>query len=353
MINHTPQLEVVVASIIVDSLASVIASEYDFGGPITCTLMKLFINDHYLITDGQNKYVARLYRNILPSATKESDDFGHPRAALSYAFELELVNHLFKMGLPVSYSIQRRDGEYLGPIDTPEGVRYYALFTFAEGKISVPMSEEQSYLHGAGIGRIHLATNSYQSKHQRYASDLTFLLDDPIQRLREYWGESRGEKLDLVVDLTTHLKEKIFTLLNKSPDSWHIIGGNFTSTHTFFNEQNQPTYFDFDSCSYGWRAYDLAIFLLEATLMGAAPEISASFLAGYQSVRPLSEAELDSLLPFMLIRQIWIMGTLTLLADIFGHLWFKAFYEQKMGELNMLWAYYQAEIGDVRFSIGD
>ena len=331
--NTTLQAKTVNSCIAAESIGELIAAEYDLGGPIASRLMMAYMNDHYLITVGNSKYVARVYFCDQLLQTNKSH----------YCFELELLTYLFNAGCPVAHPIQRRDGNYLGRIDAPEGVRYIALFTFAKGKISVPMSKEQSYIHGATIAQIHLASNGYKSPHPRYSSDLDFLLDEPIQRLREYWGESIPD-IEFVVELASHLKEKVLALLGNSdiPDAWHVIGGDFGGLHLFFNEENQPTYFKFDSCSYGWRAYDLAIFLLETALMDAAPEISASFLAGYQSVRPLSEAELDSLLPFMLIQQIWIMGTSILLTNISGESWLKNFYKQNLEALKMLFGYYQA-----------
>lgn len=334
------QAETINSCIAAESLGDMIAAEYDLGGPVASKLMMTYLNDYYLITAGNLKYVARVYPGHKFWPINKSHDSG-----ISHRFELEWLSYLFNAGCPVTYPIQRRDGDYLGHINAPEGVRYYALFSFAEGKLSIPMSKEQSYIHGATIAQIHLTSNGYKSPHQRYSSDLDFLLDQPIQRLREYWGESRAEELQFLVELGEDLKEKILLLLGTHdiPDAWHIIGGDFNGLHVFFNEENQPAYFKFDLCSYGWRAYDLAIFLLTAILIDAPPEISSSFLAGYQSVRPLSQSELDSLWPFMLIQQIWIIGTSTLLVNMFGDSWLNDYYDQSLEELNILLDYYQPQ----------
>jgi Ser/Thr protein kinase RdoA (MazF antagonist) len=63
-----------------------------------------------------------------------------------------------------------------------------------------------------------------------------------------------------------------------------------------------------DLCSYGWRAYDLAVFFRNARLRGLPPELGAALLKGYQSVRALSSAEQRAIPLFVMARQIWRLG---------------------------------------------
>ena len=74
--------------------------------------------------------------------------------------------------------------------------------------------------------------------------------------------------------------------------------------------------FDFDHCGYGWRAYDIAVFL------GSMPlEIGAAFLEGYQSLRRLSAAEIAAIPTFVKIRLIWDTGDVLAMVPLWGAGW--------------------------------
>ena len=65
---------------------------------------------------------------------------------------------------------------------------------------------------------------------------------------------------------------------------------------------NHFTIFDFDHCAYGWRAYDLAI------SSGLRKECRDSMIEGYESVRPLSDAERASIQDLGNLRNLWDIG---------------------------------------------
>lgn len=316
----SPQLKILRSRVAANWLAELIETEYELGGAVAGKLFYSGDNDIYLITVGETKYVARIYRYGKPWITSETD----------YHFELEWLNYLKGQGVPVSYPIQRRDGDYLGHLHAAEGLRHYALFSFAEGQAGDPISEEQSYRYGAGVAQIHLLSNEFQSQHKRFTTDLTFLLDNPLQWIKNLLADRRAQDLDFLVDAIGTLKKQVTAILEgddaaigtMSADAWGIIGGDCHFLNAHFNADNDPIFFDFDFCSYGWRVYDIAVFLWDVVRRDAPPEIASSFLAGYQSVRPLSEAELKLLSPLMAIRHIFVTGTVMRIAHFNGDLWF-------------------------------
>jgi Ser/Thr protein kinase RdoA (MazF antagonist) len=56
-------------------------------------------------------------------------------------------------------------------------------------------------------------------------------------------------------------------------------------------------------CGPGWRAYDLATFLIDEPAA-----IVDAFLAGYESVRTLAAAERVSIPIFQIVQSIWVLG---------------------------------------------
>lgn len=62
--------------------------------------------------------------------------------------------------------------------------------------------------------------------------------------------------------------------------------------------------FDFDECGRGWGVDDMAIFLMLARGRNQ-PDLAASFVRGYESVRGLSERESDILEVLIRARAMW------------------------------------------------
>lgn len=299
-----------------DALAEVIADEYDLG-PVSCQLFSKMVrtqdNDHYLVrTADDTKYVARIYQLGTPLGREESD----------YLYELDWLNFLKAHELSVSYPVARRDGRFLGSVDAPEGLRYYALFSFAPGQVMSLDDDEQLYRFGAEMARIHVVSNQYQSPYKRQAMDLEYLVDKSVERIKKLWGKRREDDLDLVLTSAQEAKAEMLSLLNneeETPDGWGPIGGDFHNVSTRFDNNGRPTFFNFDLCGPGWRAYDIAAFLLNTNLMHKSEEQSEAFFAGYYSVRPLSRNEHAAISPLLTIRRVWLTGRFTVSSGMTGH----------------------------------
>jgi Ser/Thr protein kinase RdoA (MazF antagonist) len=311
------QIRVVRSFIAADALAEVISQEYGFAASVTCKLFSKMLrtqdNDHYLVTTGRGeKYVARVYQPGQRLERQESD----------YLYELDWLNYLRQQNLPVSYPIARRDGAFLGRLNAPEGLRYYALFSLARGKPMSLKNKEQVYICGAKMAEIHVASNNFSTVHARWPMDLAFLVNRPVQRLKRFWEDDHEDELEILVTSAEEAKEELQALLDNeehTPDSWGPIGGDFHNVSTFFDEGNRPTFFNFDLCGPGWRAYDIAGFLLNTNLVHTSTELSEAFFAGYYSVRPLSGNEHEAIAPFLTIRRIWLTAWFTLNDGLAGH----------------------------------
>jgi Ser/Thr protein kinase RdoA (MazF antagonist) len=298
------------------ALAELIAAEYDLPEPVSCKLFSKLLrtqdNDHYLVTaaDGR-QFVSRVYQQGDRLQRQESD----------YQFELDWLNFLKSRHLPVSGPICRRDDRYLGSLPAPEGVRYYALFDLAPGTTLSLTKSEQLYHFGAKMAEIHVVSNDFHTPHARQPLDLENLLDRPLAKLRQMWATARSSDLDLLVNSAEEARQEITNLFDddENADRWGPIGGDFHSNNVHFDNKNQPTFFNFDLCGYGWRAYDIASFLLNTNLMHTPAKLSEDFFAGYYSVRPLSPNEHEAIAPFMTIRRVWLTATFTMDRGSAGH----------------------------------
>ncbi len=303
-----------------EALAGLIAKEYDFGGEVTCKLFSKMLrtqdNDHYLVTaQNGDKFVVRVYQVGKRLERQESD----------YLYELDWLYFLEKEGLPVSYPIARRDGSFLGKLKAPEGLRYYALFSLAAGTPMMKDNEEHLFVVGREMARIHNVSNKYERRYQRQKLDLEFLVDKPVARLKQYWDEETGhdEDLELLLISAQEAKDQILELIENQQSTeggWGPIGGDFHNGSVYFDGYGNPTFFNFDWCGVGWRAYDIAAFLHNTDLIHQNnPDLAEAFFAGYYSERPLSENEHEAIAPFLTIRRIWLTGLFTVNDGLAGH----------------------------------
>lgn len=301
-----------------DSVADIVAAYYDCPPPVSCKIFSKLLrtqdNDHYLVTTGDGaQYAFRLYQQGDRFQRHESD----------YLYELDWLTFLKSVEQPVSYPILRRDGRYLGRVDAPEGERFYAMFSLAHGESLSLKNADQLYIMGEAMARIHLASNDYAAPYDRKPIDLAYLLDRPLARIKRTWADERAANLDLVLTAAEEAREELEGLLEQGAatvgDSWGPIGGDFHPNSVYFDEANRPTFFNFDLCGPGWRAYDIAAFLSNANLMHAPAERSEAFFAGYYAVRRLADWEHAAISPFLTIRRVWLMGAFAREDGLTGH----------------------------------
>lgn len=113
-----------------DALVNVVANAYDLGPAVACRLLSTGSNDHYLITSSTTVAVLRVYHHDHPWLASPAH----------YQFELDWLDDLHQHHAPVSYPLPQRDGTLLGALLAPEGMRYYALFSFAPGRVRYPLT---------------------------------------------------------------------------------------------------------------------------------------------------------------------------------------------------------------------
>ena len=277
----------------------VINKNYNLGDINYCMLVRRGFNDTYLIDTGHQKYIFRMYLN--GKYYVESDD--------AYRFELNLIKHLHTQGVPVANAIPTEKGDLLGKEKTQKGQRTFALFYYADG---IPLNRDsvtikQGYQMGVALANLHLAANSFECKYGRYKLDLKYLVDEPMRLVSE--GEQCAEPNDLI-KRGQHVIEKLQPIESYIDriNSIGIDGDKFGIIHADMHLGNihfrgeELTIFDFDHCAFGWRAYDLAI------SSGLPKDQKVAMIEGYESRRPLSSEERDSLQDFSNLRNLWDIG---------------------------------------------
>jgi Ser/Thr protein kinase RdoA (MazF antagonist) len=283
-------------------LPGILANHYELRAPVECEFIRRGFNDHYRVRTGDRQFVLRLYFNGKYYIESISD----------FRFELELLAFLHENGISVSYPIKRKDGDLIGVLETPRSSRCFALFTFAEGEKRQEIGPVPGRKLGNAVAQLHVAADRFHSPHRRYHLNLEYLLDRPMQLIDQFLHERGKSSTDAYQSFVDDLKKKICALPTKG-DAYGLIHGDLHGGNFFFTEEDEPILFDFDHGGYGWRAYDLAACKGSLTADGW-----SAYLESYQQIRPLSEAELESIPAFRKIRPIWDKGDILAMRTAWG-----------------------------------
>lgn len=255
-----------------------------------CCMWQRGISDVYLVQDDDGRqYILRVSHHYW-------------RSQGEVAFELEFLTYLHRLGIPVAQPLPTRTGDLWVTIMAPEGPRIAALFSYAPGTIALgDLSMAQGKHLGALLAQIHRAGEMFRCGHGRPPLSLGHLLDRSWQLINPYL--SLGDR-DEVAQQIQDLKNYLATLPQTAP-YWTVCWGDPHSGNVHFTADQQPTLFDFDQCGYGWRAFDIAKFYQVSLQAGLRRQVRDAFVAGYQSIAPLSRQELDSLQALTQTAHIW------------------------------------------------
>ena len=304
-----------------ESAGHLVNIHYDLADSNSCQFYVLGLHDNYLIESETNKYVLRIYRN----------DW---RSQEQIFFELELLAFLKSHNMPAAAPIPTKTGGLCFFIESPEGTRTAALFSYAPGiapgnKISV----EQSNLLGQTVARIHSETVDFETAYNRQVLDITYLLDESIDAIEPFLESTARNYL---LDLQKKLKQSLPEIPAQAPFFGICIGDvNLTNFHV--DSERHITLFDFDQCGYGYRAFEIGKFVSSLKSDTVRPDIAGAFIDGYQQVRKLTQPELLAIPLFEKVAVIWVMAIHIYNADRIGYKWLeKPFWDRRLSELQAL-----------------
>ncbi|MBI4028348.1 MAG: prolyl oligopeptidase family serine peptidase [Verrucomicrobia bacterium] len=288
-----------------DALLAEVMPDYDVGKAVECRLLCAGLNDSYFVRTARGQFILRAYR---PGW----------RSLPEIQYEIDVLSHLHAKGVPVSAPLRSRDGGFTRAVRAPEGGRQVALFTFACGKAVDHRIEEQTALYAGMMARIHSATGDFASACPR-PLDIDHLLDQPLKCIEPFL-KNRAADWTYLRELVDQLRCRL-TALPLHALEQGFCHGDFHGGNAHISEDHTVTFFDFDCCGFGWRAYDIAVFRWAA---GREDKRWALFLKSYTEHRKLNELDLDAVPLFVAIRDIWLLGLYTQNADYIGLNWASA-----------------------------
>lgn len=296
------------------ALGALVQRRYGFPNPIRCRFFASGLNDTYLVCSPRRTAYFRVYRRGW-------------RTRQQIEAELDLLSYLRRYGLSVSAPINRKDGRFINHFDAPEGLRYGVLFTSAPGRLQ-PLDDWHSRRYGCLVAEMHDVTDRSRKKYKRFHIDAEHLLHRPLQSLEPFLCH-RHSDFQYVRDVAFRLESALDGLLPKVAPEYGICHGDHHGQNLHVDKKGQLTLFDFDCCGYGWRAYDLSVFLWSRVSFSDWSQKAKTvrtrrwnaFLDGYTNVRRLKQPELEAAKLFVPMRHIWMMGLHTGGTRTWGYNW--------------------------------
>jgi Ser/Thr protein kinase RdoA (MazF antagonist) len=245
---------------------------------VSCRLLKAGINDTYLVTCPENKFVYRVYSFNWRSTGEITE-------------ELRLLRHLHQNGVSVSYPVQDKNGTDIHYFNAPEGVRPAVLFSYAPGEKIQNYSPETHYRVGTLMARMHASTLNFPLKRVTYSHKE--LLIDSLEQLKRFLAEDTEEMAFMKSTQAYLIRE--FQKADTSQLRTGAVHLDLWFDNINITKNSEVTLFDFDFCGNGWLCLDMAYYILQihSTEKDEADRTLKidSFMAGYESVLKVSEEE--------------------------------------------------------------
>ena len=259
-------------------LAGFLQEQYSFSAGTSCSLIKAGINDTYLVTAGQDKFVFRVYSL-------------NWRSREEIVEEIRLLNLLKQNNISVSYPVTDKNNNYIQLLEAPEGERSGVLFSFAKGEKIHIFSEEVHYNIGALMAQLHKVTAGVALQRVSYTAQV--LLTDPMQQLEKFLTADTAEMAFMKAAQKYLLNE--FAKVKTSQVRHGAVHLDIWFDNLNITQNNEVTIFDFDFCGNGWLCIDLAYYILQVNSIERDEKECKlkvdSFMRGYESFTKISDEE--------------------------------------------------------------
>jgi Ser/Thr protein kinase RdoA (MazF antagonist) len=229
--------------------------------------------------------------------------------------EVDLLHGLAKTALSAPRPIKTIDDSYVWLLEAPEGRRVAVLFEYLAGvPVRWAVDASASRALGRACARLHDWADQEDIRYKRPTIGPESLLDVSMERL-EHLDVLGADEFEWVKSLVDMLRPHLAALGQEAP-AYGLCHGDIHHANALLHN-GAIALLDFDVCGYGYRVYDLATY--KASVWNEA--LQTAFLAGYETVRKISEAESQVMPYFVAARQIWVLGHIALGAEMSGRIW--------------------------------
>lgn len=288
-----------------------IVSAWGLGADAEVSLIVLSENVTFKVTlAGEPVMVVRLGR---PGYAASTD---HIRGELLWVEALARDAEI-----PTPAPVRGADGDFVQFVTDAGGAAWSAVaFGFVAGSMLEDQPADSLPEHFGEIGRLTALLHEHARSWQRPGAFVRFewdLADCVGQTAR--WGDWRGAELASADRaLLERAERRAFDTLaeqgvDRSAAHFGLIHGDLRPSNVMVTgEPGEPlSVIDFDDCGFGYYLYDFAAAITFYEHRPEAAAMAANWLAGYETVRPLSASDLRAAGALSMIRRLTMLGWAT------------------------------------------
>jgi Ser/Thr protein kinase RdoA (MazF antagonist) len=311
-----------------ESLAHSIEAAYNLSN-VHCQLITASMRDVYLVMSNERRYVLYVYRC-------------GQRTPEEILAEWKFVDFLSANGISVAPAVPNINSELLMTFEAPEGTRHGVLAPFVDGKhLRQKPNIDAVRTYGCVVAQIHALADTMPFHLTRPINDSETLINQSVMAIDSVLTIDPEDKACLHEAATT-LQLKMAAFPRQEP-LYGMIHGDVIRANAQVSENGQVTVLDFDFCGLGWRAYDVATYLLVTKGLPDQDAQQQAFLKGYQEIRSLTEFEQEALPLFEAVRAIFDIGVKAANVYHWGSAYLHTFLGQPMEQLKQCMMTVQAK----------
>ena len=236
---------------------------------------------NFSITDRDAKAHIRLYNEQHPLLER-------------LIFEVELLAHLADRGVNVARPWLSVEGRYVEWCDIADVGRPLIVSDLLPGTPPQSFDSALAEAFGRLVAALHVGADEATWPGLPDQLDFEELSGKPTQAI--LFGRVPTDVASMVASTSEDVESRLALL--QGPQSWGVIHADLHAGNVLVAD-GVPSLIDFGSAGVGPRAYDLALAWLTLQPFGW-----AEFVRGYSDVRPIEEAELNSVRPLAKARMI-------------------------------------------------
>jgi len=283
----TPKARVSHSVLHPDWVAEEAKRRYSLSGKVDGHLLYRGMNDVYLIQDQVSRYAMRVWR-------KGWRDVDIVRV------ELEFLDYLRQRNFPASTPLRTRDSALYFKVDSPEGVRAAALYSWAPGrKFGEALDERTAERIGALLAEMHQLGLDYLGA-QRAPTDDVVSFTVSVPPLLEFLHD-RPDDASYYEKLAPLLVERLQRLAPETVP-FGLCHRDFHPANVHVDESGMITLLDFDGVGHDFLMQDVKNFTFGNLFFDFAPIYGEAFEHGYASVRAFQDTELEHSELFLLAK---------------------------------------------------
>jgi Ser/Thr protein kinase RdoA (MazF antagonist) len=246
--------------------------------------------------------------------------------------QYEILSKLKQSNVPVAPILETMDGIYYVKIKEA----YYCLYPFIEGECrkELDTGDGQEIINsfGIGIAMLHQGLSQVNTSNDFYCDLFMKKIFDPsLQVIQVYENNNTIGDIEHIIQQC-----KSFKTICKQLEI-QMIHGDLHLGNIIYEDKKVNGFIDFESCTRGYRVYDLAYLMADILMQGFQKECDSQWLSfcnmlvvSYNNKNPFIEAEYGAIWYCMLFSQFFTTGYLYSI---------KAFNEAKRYLEGFFWIY--------------